>query len=149
MARTIKQEVDDAAGKLRLGANVPWRNDASRTAGELRATLNEVAAELLARHEWTTSGAEAVLTPTVDQSAWAFPSEFLRLQSGENAVYELSPNRRPILPVPDAGDWAAILAQGALGAQRIYRRTANGLREASDRIRAVIGASGGVWGKCS
>lgn len=124
---TIKAEVNNAAIECGVIPPPSWLSTADSTAVEMVALLRAVVDDLLDRHPWTGAALTATIAPVVETSVWTFPALFLRLQPYVNAVYETAPNRRPVLPYVDDGDWVELAAHGFAGAQRYFRRTATGL----------------------
>jgi len=124
---TIKEELDDAALECGLTAPGSWLSTSDPTATEVVAFLRAVVRDLLDRHDWTGASTTATLTAVGETSSWTLPAGFSRLQRGANAVYEISPNRRPMIALNNDGDWNELQAWSFAGAQRYYRKTATAL----------------------
>lgn len=124
---TIKQELDDAA--LECGLNVPasWLSASDATAVQVTSIMRAVVEDVLDRHDWSGAAGSATISPVSEQSAWSFPADYVRLQTGDASVFEVSPNRRPIICVASDGSWNEMTAWGWGGAQRFYRLTGTGL----------------------
>lgn len=124
---TIKSEVDDAA--IECGVSVPssWLSTDEQTSVEMISFLRTVTRDLLERHDWTGASVTATLTTAAETSSWTLPAAFLRLQRGDNSIYEVSPNRRPIIQDVNDGDWNELNAWSFAGAQRYFRKTATTL----------------------
>lgn len=124
---TVKQEIDDAAGECGITA-LPssWLGQNSDQL-MMQRLLRAVVRDVIDRHDWTGSSTTVTLQPTTQLDVWGFPDDFHRLQRGENSVFEVSPNRRPVVPMVDDGDWQELNAWSAAGVQRYYRRTSQGL----------------------
>ncbi len=124
---TVKSEVDDAAIECGLSVPASWLSSAESSAVEMISLLRAVTRDLLERHDWTGASVTATLTTVAETSSWTLPDAFLRLQRGDNAIYEISPNRRPIIPEVSDGDWSELNAWSFAGAQRYFRKTATTL----------------------
>lgn len=124
---TINSEVDDAAIECGLGLRTSsWLGETSDTAREFVRFIPAIARDLLDRHDWSGASTEAMVGGPSAVTVWPRPANFNRLQRGDNAVYEISPNRRPVLPIAIDGAWREMTTWGLAGAQRFYRRTAAG-----------------------
>lgn len=120
---TINDEVEDAALECGLGSRSGWIAATDDSARQIVRLLPVIARDLLDRHDWSGASKTADVEPVAEQATWTLPSDFNRLQRGDNAVYEVSPNRRPIIPIAGDGSWNETTAWGYAGAQRFYRRT--------------------------
>lgn len=123
---TIQQEVNDAALECGIARPASWLGT-TNDARMMQAMLRAVVGDILERHAWTGSSVTATFTPAVETSLWPLPAGFNRLQEEDNAVFEVNPNRRPMIPMVDDGDWSEMVAWGSVGAQRYYRRTSAGI----------------------
>lgn len=124
---TIKQELDDAAIECGLTAPASWLSTSDETAAQVVSIMRAVVEDVLDRHDWAGVASEATIAPTVETSTWTLPADFERLQRDKNAVFEVSPNRRPVVCVTSDGSWREMTAWGWAGAQRFYRRTGSDL----------------------
>lgn len=124
---TIKEEIDDAAGECGLTAPSSWLSTADPTSVEVVSFLRAVVRDLLDRHDWTGASVSATVTAAGETASWTLPGTFRRLQRGENSVYEISPNRRPMIALDSTGDWNELQAWSFAGAQRYFRKTATTL----------------------
>lgn len=115
----VRDAVDDAARNCSITPPANWITATDATAVQFRTFLKDTVRELLQRHDWA-----AVTTTTAFTGAggsFALPSDFLRVSSADNSVYETSPNRRAVLPIPDRGDWTETETWNWTGAQRYFR----------------------------
>lgn len=124
---TIKQELDDAAMECGLTAPASWLSTSDATAAQFVSIMRAVVEDVLDRHDWSGVSAEETISPVSETSSWTFPSDYERLQRDHSAVFEVSPNRRPIACVSSDGSWREMVSWGWSGAQRFYRRTGTGL----------------------
>ncbi|MGL5011796.1 MAG: hypothetical protein ACRC6I_18115 [Paracoccaceae bacterium] len=123
---TIKQEVEDAADECGIIAPSAWLASTERDAVQIRSFVRAISADILDRHEWTGASRELLIEPVVETASVTRPANWLRKHRDRDAVYEISPNRRPMIPVTNDGAMVSMKAYGFSGAQRYYRNTATG-----------------------
>ena len=123
---TIKEEADDAAGECGIAIPLSWLGS-TNDALMFQRLVRSISRDLLDRHAWTGASATADLLPLVETASFSLPADFNRLQEEDNAVFEVSPNRRPVIPMVSDGTWEEMKAWGSVGAQRYYRKVSNTL----------------------
>jgi hypothetical protein len=118
---TVKEEADDAAGECGISLPPSWLGT-SNDGLMFQRLVRSIARDLLDRHAWTGASATATFAPLVETASFTLPTDFNRLQEEDNAVFEVSPNRRPVIPMVSDGTWEEMKAWGSVGAQRYYRK---------------------------
>lgn len=123
----IKQELDDAAIECGLTPPTSWLSTSDATAVQVVSIMRAVVEDLLDRHDWSGAAEEATIAPSVETSSWVFTADYERMQRDVSAVFEVSPNRRPVACVTSDGSWREMVSWGWSGAQRYFRKTGTGL----------------------
>lgn len=125
---TIKEEVDDAARECGIAPRT-WLGASDTTSAEFVSMVRAVSRDLLDRHDWSALCTFERLLPSSETAEFSLPANFYRLQKpssrDDDAVYEVTPNRRPVYPLNGGGIWTDLQAYGA-AADRFYRRMATG-----------------------
>lgn len=116
---TVKDYVDDAARECSISPPVNWLTATDATALQFRTFLKDVVRELLQRHDWSAVSADYTFSGA--GGSFALPDDFLRVQEDENSIYETTPNRRRVLPMPRRGDWTETEEWNWTGVQRYFR----------------------------
>lgn len=120
----ITWPIADAMNAAALECAVPlpagWVNATTANERMMRAFLSDTVRELTSRYDWKQLSGSQTITGTGAES-YVLNNDFLRLASGDNNVYENSPNRRPCVPIAQDGDWTEIKQMGWAGIQRFYR----------------------------
>lgn len=121
MAQTwlIKTYVDNASRECSI---TPGDFISPSTVNELSIVraLNRTVDDLLDRHDWSRLTDITTVTGTGD-TTYSLPAAFTRLCRQDNAVYELSPNRRPVMSMSTRSDWTEREAWNPNGPYRVYR----------------------------
>jgi hypothetical protein len=98
-----------------------WVSATDATSLELTDFLDETREDIQARCDWIGPISKTtVITGTGDET-YALPSDFLRLQRDDYAVYERFRTRRRCVPVTQDGQWEYLDELGITGAYRYYR----------------------------
>lgn len=115
----VKDYVDDAARECSITPPANWLTATDTSSLQFRTFLKDVTRELLQRHDW----AACTTTETFSGAggSFALPDDFLRVCGDDNSMYETSPNRRRVLPMPDRGNWTETEEWNWTGVQRYFR----------------------------
>lgn len=115
----LKTHVDNASRECSI---TPGNFISPSTVNELSIVraLTRTVDDLLDRHDWNQCTYTEDFTGTGD-AVLSLPAHFRRLCRQDNAVYETSPNKRPILAMSARGDWSETEAWNFTGARRFYR----------------------------
>lgn len=116
---TVKDILDDAARDCSITPPADWIADTGATALLFRNLLRDSARSLLSRHDWAAVSTDTTFTGA--GSSFDLPADFSRVCEDENAVYETSPMRRRVIPMPVRGTWTETDQWGWTGTQRWYR----------------------------
>lgn len=114
----VKDILDEAARDCSI-TPTDWLADTGATALLFRNLLKDAVRGLLSRHDWASISTDTTFTGA--GSSFSLPSDFLRVCEDENAVYETSPMRRRVIPMPTRGTWTETTEWGWTGTQRYYR----------------------------
>lgn len=100
-----------------------WITATDRTAKEIRDDfLLETVDELQKRIDWASPiGKQTTITGDGSTVSHSLPSNFVRVQFDENAIYEITSTRRAGVVVQSDGDWTHINAIGTGGGSRFYQ----------------------------
>lgn len=90
----------------------------------LKAFLQDTTREVIRRNDWKQLTTSFDLVGSGAES-FSLPTDFLRLATGDNAVYENAPNERPCVPVHRDGDWVELKSRNWSGVQRFFRLRGN------------------------
>ena len=115
----VKDIMDDTARECSITPPSSWLSDTGTTFVQFRNFLKSSVRELLQRHDWAAISTDTTFTGA--GSSFDLPSDFLRLCEDENAVYETSPMRRRVMPIPVRGSWTETQEWNWTGVQRYYR----------------------------
>ena len=115
----VKDFVDDAARECSITPPANWLTATDTSSLQMRVLLKDVMRELLQRHDW----AACTTTETFSGAggSFALPDDFLRVCGDDNSMYETSPNRRIVRPMPDRGNWTETEEWNWTGVQRYFR----------------------------
>jgi hypothetical protein len=116
----IKDAMDGAAIECAVPAPASWVSATGTNEKIIRQLLADTVRELAARHEWSQMALSQTITGTGAES-YSLASDYARLASGDNAVYENSPNRRPCRSIVRDGDWTELKQLNFAGVQRFYK----------------------------
>jgi hypothetical protein len=115
----VKDYVDAAARECSITPPANWITATTSTEMQFKQFLADVARELLQRHEWAACAADTTFTG--GGSVYSLPVDYFRVFDDGDAVYEISPMRRPVKPMPNRGDWTVTKTWNWTGSQRYYR----------------------------
>lgn len=116
---SIHEAMDDAARECSITPPDNWLTTTDTTELQFLTFLRAAVDELLNRHAW--SAVSTDYTFNGPGSTFALPSDFWRVAPEENALYETSPMRRVVDPMPNRGDWTETVAWNWTGVKRYYR----------------------------
>lgn len=126
----IKTHVDNAARECSI---VPGNFTSPSTPNEyaIVRALNRTVSELLDRHDWLRCVDETAFSGDGSTVLHALPEHYRRLCRQDNAVYEYTPNKRPLSPLTAASDWNEASLWNPNGANRFYRISGDFIDDAS------------------
>jgi len=120
MTWPIAEAMNTAALECSIPVPPAWVTAAGTGERIMRAMLSDTVRELVRRNDWKQLTFSQQYAGTGGET-YTLPADFLRLASGDNAVYENQPNRRPCVSVVQDGDWTEIKQLNFAGVQRYYR----------------------------
>lgn len=118
---TVVEILNRAARMCSVSPPSSWVSATDATSMELKDFLDETREDIATRCDWIGPiGKVQVITGTGDED-YALPTDFLRLQRDDYAVYERERTRRPCNAVTRDGEWEYLDELGVAGAFRYYR----------------------------
>jgi hypothetical protein len=120
MTWPIAEAMNTAAIECAVPTPAAWVTATGTNEKIMRAMLADTVRELVRRNDWKQVTDSQQYSGTGGET-YTLPADFLRLASGDNAVYENTPNRRPCVPIDRDGDWTEIKQLNFAGVQRYYR----------------------------
>jgi hypothetical protein len=121
----IKDYMDAAGRECSLTPPDDWLASTATADLQFVQLLKDVTRELLRRHAW--AGVTTDTTFTGAGSVFSLPTDYFRVLDDEEAVYETSPIRRAVKPMPDRGTWTKTTAWNWTAYQRYYRMTGSNI----------------------
>jgi len=118
---SVADILDRAARQCSVASPASWVSATDPTALEFKDFLDETREDIAARCDWIGPISKTVVITGTGDEDYALPSDFLRLQRDDYAVYERFRTRRPCVPVTRDGEWEYIDELGVTGAYRFYR----------------------------
>lgn len=120
MTWPIAEYMNTAAIECAVPRPASWVSATGTNETVMKALFHDTVRELIRRHEWKQlTGTQAIAGAGVE--SYGLPADFLRLASGDNAVYENTPNQRPCVAIHQDGDWTELKERNWAGVQRFYR----------------------------
>ena len=117
---TIAAYMDRAARECSITPPSSWSAATDTNSVLIKAYLQDTVHEIIERADLNQLNPDYSITGT-GATAYALPSDFMRLTSDADAVYENSPNRGRVTPITRNGDWTALLEDNSSGSDRYYR----------------------------
>lgn len=116
----IKDYVDRAARECSITPPASWLSSTDPTHVQFKDFLADTVREMLNRHDWEALTSDETFTGS-GSASFSLPADFFRVCAEDNAVYETSPMRRRVLPMPVHGDWTETETWNFTGVQRYFR----------------------------
>ena len=116
----IADYMNIAAVECAIPRPVSWTSATGTNETVIKVLLTDAVREIVRRNDWKQLTTSYVLVGS-GVEAFALPSDFLRVTSGVNAVYENAPNERACIPVHRDGDWIELKERNWAAVQRYYR----------------------------
>lgn len=117
----VTEILDRAARQCSIAAPSSWLTASSVTMLEIKDFLDQTISDIQDRMELVGPLSKQLEIVGTGAENYALPSDMIRLQRSEYAVYERQRTRRACIPVSTDGEWEYLKELGTAGAYRFYR----------------------------